>query len=275
MRALLFGAKHKIRVETVLAKKRMLFWRKMKNTDRKIDIKTMLFFLFFCFAPALFSLPFEQKITTSLGSIDGQSYTRPHFYLSFSDMLIYEPFSLYLGTEFSRDQWHLNLEPSWTFLKLKYADFGLRLLYHYTSFLKIAQEHDVFYGMESHIRLPKDISLYLDLSFMQKYTVITSIKESVPFLLNNGMAFSLRFEKAFFENLSPYFIIASYDRFYYPLFFFPSYILGFNFKADKNWTAFSELSVHYTDQFTLTATLTSVNFQLGLTYSIPKNKGVE
>ena len=53
------------------------------------------------------------------------------------------------------------------------------------------------------------------------------------------------------------------------------YILGFNFKADKNWTAFSELSVHYTDQFTLTATLTSVNFQLGLTYSSPKNKGVE
>jgi hypothetical protein len=57
MRALLFGAKHKIRVETVLDKKQMLFWRKMKNTDRKIDIKTMLFFLFFCFAPpALFSL---------------------------------------------------------------------------------------------------------------------------------------------------------------------------------------------------------------------------
>jgi len=45
MRALLFGVKHKIRVETVLDKKQMLFWRKMKNTDRKIDIKTMLFFL--------------------------------------------------------------------------------------------------------------------------------------------------------------------------------------------------------------------------------------
>ena len=180
-------------------------------------------------------------------------------------------FSTFAGFHFIQGAASFTLSPTWYFFESNYFDAGVLFLYHFNSFYNLAIDQDFFSGLAFRVGTPIILECFVDVSFMQKYTRIHSIADYVPFLLNNGMAFKLKVKKQFTEKIATIFSIASYDEFYYPLFFSPVYAIDFVYRLNDEWKISSELVLCYTDQFTLTSHMNTVVFKLGVSYMISKD----
>lgn len=145
-------------------------------------------------------------------------------------------------------------------------------MYHFNAFYNLAIDQDFFYGLALRAGNSDALECFVDVSFMQKYSTIHSISHAVPFLLNNGMAFKLKVKKQFSKKITTSISLASYDEFYYPLFFFPIYTLYFQYRLNDEWKLSSELALCYTDQFTLTSHMNTAVFKLGVSYMISKEQ---
>ncbi|HOF12533.1 MAG TPA: hypothetical protein PKW26_07245 [Treponemataceae bacterium] len=237
--------------------------------------------LFFIFAIPLFSssikYEMEHEISGKTGTVSGIIIDLFNPFCSFTDTMYLKLFdanyfSTFAGFHFIQGAASFTLSPTWYFFKSNYFDAGVLFLYHFNAFYNLAIDQDFFYGLSFRAGTPNLVECLVDVSFMQKYTTIHSIAKSVPFFLNNGMAFKLKVKKQFTEKLTTSISLASYDEFYYPLFLFPIYALCFQYRLNEEWKLSTELALCYTDQFTLTSHMNTAVFKLGVSYMISKEQ---
>lgn len=245
---------------------------------RKFLTKISFFIvLFLVFTFPVFSFSMEHEISGKTGTVSGIIIDLFNPFCSFTDTMYLKLFdanyfSTFAGFHFIQGAASFTLSPTWYFFESNYFDAGVLFLYHFNSFYNLAIDQDFFYGLAFRVGTPIILECFVDFSFMQKYTRIHSIADYVPFLLNNGMAFKIQIKKQFTEKIATVFSIASYDEFYYPLFFFPVYAIDFVYRLNDEWKISSELALCYTDQFTLTSHMNTVVFKLGVSYMISKEQ---
>lgn len=144
------------------------------------------------------------------------------------------------------------------------ADFYYN--YEYLSF--ISSKHNLFYGLNFEHNFRNLITSRGEIFCGSRFSHIFAFGKDSPYIYNWDL--QAKFEFIFHSalKLEPYFSIASFEDFRYPLFCAPIFTFGAIYETKKNFTFGILGSVRYIDFFTLSSYIDSWVLKIYIEYQI-------
>lgn len=143
-----------------------------------------------------------------------------------------------------------------------HVDMGVTGTYHFMHYTDMYNEYDVLAGLFFRYHDSHNFSTSLTMEYFRKCSRIFAIENFIPYLTNNSMAVQMDWRWKPLSCLDVYFGGGSYSYFRYMLFFAPDLYCGACFSAGKIISVGTELSLRFTDTFTLSSYFDSAELRM-------------
>lgn len=221
----------------------------------------LCFFILCCVFP-VFGV--SQYLELGAGTNGGTGFYKPFFAFSLGHGISFNKIDFFGGAHYTLGQIDLTARARIWIVQKESIALGFGILQHTGWFLGSGREHDFFGSVYASFGKPERFNFSFDASYAYKYSVIPSIRTSVPFLSDKGIAFSLQLQKEFASAFLLYGGVSSYELYRFPLFLMPAYFAGLLYTHPSGLTARSQVNVRYSDQFTLTAYINYICITAGI-----------
>ncbi len=222
----------------------------------------IIFVIILCLAFPSYGM--TQFLELTGGTNGGTGFDKPFFSFSLMHSMFFNKVDFISGFHYTLGQIDITARARVWLLKKEAAALGFGFLQHSGWFLSSGREYDFYGSVYGSFGSLSRFNFLFDASYTYKYSIIPSIRYSVPYISDKGIAFSIKLQKEFDSKFLVYGGVSSYEFFRYPLFLMPTYCAGFLYSHPSGLTARANIDVRYSDQFTLTAYINYVCLSAGV-----------
>ena len=139
---------------------------------------------------------------------------------------------------------------------------GVGTIFHFVHCNDIFSEFDYLSGAYLSFHTPKKFDCMANFLYHGKAARIFAIKDDVPWLKNNSIAFKTEFNFRPISQLNLNLSVSSYSMYRYMFWFAPDFSFSADYKFFDMFAVGGQIEIQYIDMFTLSSNLNSIDIRI-------------